>query len=79
MPILGTGDLDVQNRWHTRVLCLATLAQRHLADEWAAFPGDNSNRIVQVIRDKLQAAVNLQTDPEAALSSMRDEVQALLD
>ncbi len=44
---------------------------------WYAFPGQNTLKIIDVIKDNLQAVVSKQATPEAALKRASDEVRKL--
>jgi multiple sugar transport system substrate-binding protein len=44
---------------------------------WYAFPGQNTLKIIDVIKDNLQAIVAKQATPEAALKRAGDEVRKL--
>jgi len=56
----------------------ASLAQLSIVTTWTAFPGPNSVKIGDKIRDHLRAVVTLKSKPDAALSSMTKDVEALL-
>jgi multiple sugar transport system substrate-binding protein len=43
----------------------------------SAFPGQNTLKIIDVIKDNLQAIVSKQATPEAALKRAGDEVRKL--
>jgi multiple sugar transport system substrate-binding protein len=45
---------------------------------WYAFPGQNALRITDVINDHLQTVVNKSREPDAAMASMAQAVQALI-
>lgn len=44
---------------------------------WYAFPGQNTLKIIDVIKDNLQSIVSKQATPEAALKSAADQVKKL--
>jgi multiple sugar transport system substrate-binding protein len=46
--------------------------------QWYAFPGENSLKIIAVIKNHLQSIVDQSVDPEKALNTMAVDVQALM-
>lgn len=57
---------------------MVSLRQQDVITSWYAFPGQNALRITDVINDGLQSIVARRTEPEAGLTRMAAEVQALL-
>jgi multiple sugar transport system substrate-binding protein len=57
---------------------LTSLKQQPFMTGWYAFPGDNSLKIISIIKDRLQTIVDKSTAPEAALKAMAADVQALI-
>jgi multiple sugar transport system substrate-binding protein len=57
---------------------LTSLKQQPYMEAWYAFPGDNSLKIIDVIKNHLQSVVDGSTRPRAALDTMAADVQALL-
>jgi multiple sugar transport system substrate-binding protein len=53
-------------------------ARLNIATSWYAFPGRNSVRITDLIKNRLQQVVTLKESPETALRAMAREVQDLL-
>ena len=45
---------------------------------WYAFPGENGLKITDVIKDHLQSVVNQSAKPDAVLTKMSADTQALL-
>jgi multiple sugar transport system substrate-binding protein len=45
---------------------------------WYSFPGPNSIKITEVIREHLRRVVTLQISPEEALALMQRDIEALL-
>jgi multiple sugar transport system substrate-binding protein len=62
----------------TRPNHLTSLKQQPYMTAWYAFPGDNSLKIIAVIKDHLQSVVDGSTAPRAALAAMTKDVQALV-
>lgn len=56
----------------------AAIDQLSRLTDWYAFPGENTIRITQVIRDYLQQVLTLKRPPEEALAAMKRDVEALL-
>ncbi|MER8536388.1 ABC transporter substrate-binding protein [Mesorhizobium sp. M1005] len=46
--------------------------------EWYAFPGENSMKITDVIKNYLQAVLTLRRQPDEALAAMKKDVEKLL-
>ncbi len=57
---------------------LITFRQADAITGWYAFPGQNALRITDVVNDHLQAVVGKRAAPDAALTRMTADVQALL-
>jgi len=57
---------------------LIALGQAPLMTAWYAFPGENSLKIISVIKDHLQTVVDKSVAPDAALKGMSADVQKLL-
>ena len=57
---------------------LTALHQTPYMTMWYAFPGDNSLKIISVIKDRLQTVVDRSIAPQTALTQMASDVQALL-
>ena len=57
---------------------LVTFRQQDVITGWYAFPGQNALRITDTVNDHLQSVVAKRAEPEAALSRMAADVQALL-
>ncbi|MBI3711224.1 MAG: ABC transporter substrate-binding protein [Proteobacteria bacterium] len=64
--------------YETRPNHLTSLKQQPYMTAWYAFPGENSLKIIAVIKDHLQSVVDGSTAPETALAAMSKDVQALL-
>lgn len=56
----------------------AGLARSGVLTGWYSFPGENTVRITQVMIEHLRTVATLRAAPEAALSAMSRDVQALL-
>jgi multiple sugar transport system substrate-binding protein len=61
-----------------RPLMQAALTSLPFASPWYSFPGANSVKIEDVIRNRLQAVATLEQTPVSALAAMKTEVEALL-
>ncbi|WP_271611694.1 extracellular solute-binding protein [Bradyrhizobium sp. CCBAU 21362] len=59
-------------------LYLASLEQLPIVTTWAAFPGPNSVKISDTIREQLRAVVTLKSKPDVGLAAMTKDVEALL-
>lgn len=59
-------------------LHLASLKQLPIVTTWTSFPGPNSVKISDTIRDHLRAVVTLRSKPDLALADMTKDVEALL-
>ncbi|MDE5457567.1 extracellular solute-binding protein [Bradyrhizobium sp. CSA112] len=59
-------------------LYLASLEQLPIVTTWTAFPGPNSVKISDTIREHLRAVVTLKAKPDIALAAMTKDVEALL-
>lgn len=57
---------------------LISIGQQDIITGWYAFPGQNALKITDIINDHLQQAVNKSKAPDAVLSSMVAQVQALV-
>ena len=57
---------------------LIAIRQLPHSTAWYAFPGDNGIKITDVIKDHLQSVVAQKAKPDAALTQMAKDVQALL-
>jgi len=57
---------------------LVTFRQADAITGWYAFPGQNALRITDVVNDHLQSVVGKRAAPDAALTRMTADVQALL-
>jgi len=57
---------------------LVTFRQADAITGWYAFPGQNALRITDVINDHLQSVVAKRAEPDAVLTRMTADVQALL-
>ncbi|WPB85998.1 extracellular solute-binding protein [Sediminicoccus rosea] len=57
---------------------LVTFRQQDVITGWYAFPGQNALRITDTINDHLQSVVARRAEPQAALTRMAADVQALL-
>ncbi len=64
--------------YETRPNYLTSLSQQPYMTPWYAFPGENTLKITQVIKDRLQTVVDKSTEPQAALTAMAADVQKLL-
>lgn len=58
-------------------LQLASLEQLPIVTAWTAFPGPNSVKISNTIREHLRTVITLQSKPDAALAAMTKDVEAL--
>ena len=61
-----------------RPLMSAALATVPHASAWYAYPGENSVRIEEVIRDAIQSVATLQIAPQDALTQLAEDVNAIL-
>ena len=52
--------------------------QMPVMSNWYAFPGENSVRITEIIRDAMQDVVTLREQPDTAMDRLVAEVEALL-
>ncbi|WP_194473395.1 extracellular solute-binding protein [Bradyrhizobium sp. CCBAU 51753] len=59
-------------------LYLTSLKQLPIVTTWTAFPGPNSVKISDTIREQLRAVVTLKSKPDVALAAMTKDVEALL-
>lgn len=59
-------------------LHLASLQQLPIVTTWTAFPGPNSVKISDTIREHLRAVVTLKSRPDAAVAAMTKDVEGLL-
>ena len=57
---------------------MVTFRQQDVITGWYAFPGQNALRITDTINDHLQSVVAKRAEPDAALTRMAADVQALL-
>lgn len=64
--------------YETRPNHLTSLKQQPYMTAWYAFPGDNALKIIALIKDHLQSVVDSSTQPDAALTAMAKDVQALI-
>ncbi|OLP62676.1 hypothetical protein BJF93_09000 [Xaviernesmea oryzae] len=56
----------------------AAIAEMGRLTEWYAFPGENSVKITEVIKNYLRAVLTLKRSPDDALTAMKSDVEALL-
>lgn len=57
---------------------LTAIRQLPVLTGWYAFPGENSLKITDVIKDHIQTVISKETAPDKALATMSRDVQALL-
>jgi len=55
-----------------------SLKQLPYMTQWYAFPGENSLKIISVIKNHLQSVVDQSVDPQKALNNMATDVQTLM-
>ncbi len=59
-------------------LYVTSLKELPIVTSWTAFPGRNSVKISDAIREQLRAVVTLKSKPDVALEAMTRDVEALL-
>jgi multiple sugar transport system substrate-binding protein len=74
----ATDPALLKSYYETKPNYLTSLNQAPYMTAWYAFPGENNLKIIQVIMERLQTAVDKSAEPRAALAGMTADVQKLL-